>query len=165
MYANIELRFDYGIRLSLPKEAVLDSGSEQLVFVALDHGYFEPRKVQIGDETGGEVIVLSGLKAGERVVTSGNFLVDSESKLKAAISGMSMPGMDHGGGAAQKAEPPAQPASPQAQPMDHSAHKPAGESQPAKREDHSQHQRRSPVPKKEAPMDHSKMKPEQDSHD
>jgi RND family efflux transporter MFP subunit len=169
MYANVELRFEFGSRLSIPKEAVLDSGSEQMVFVALDEGYFEPRKVQLGDEAGGEVIVMSGLKAGERVVTSGNFLVDSESKLKSALSGMAMPGMDHGGGTAKKAEQKVgQPASPQAQPMDHSAHKPAGESpKPAKQEDHSQHQKSSSAPKKEAPMDHSEhqMKPEQDAHD
>jgi Cu(I)/Ag(I) efflux system membrane fusion protein len=169
MYANVELRFDFGNRLSIPKEAVLDSGSEQLVFVALDDGYFEPRKVQLGDEAGSEVIVLSGLKAGERVVTSGNFLVDSESKLKSALGGMAMPGMDHGGGAAKKAEQkPVQPASPQAQPMDHSTHKTSGEpSPPQKQKDHSQHQKSSSAPKKEAPMDHSKhqMKPEQDSHD
>ncbi len=165
MYANVELRFDFGNRLSIPKEAVLDSGSEQLAFVALDDGYFEPRKVKLGDETGGEVIVLSGLKAGERVVTSGNFLVDSESKLKSALSGMVMPGMDHGGAAAKKAE---QQSGQPAQPVDHPARKPAGEaSQPASPKDHSQHQKSLPAPKKEAPMDHSKhqMKPEQDPHD
>lgn len=169
MFADVALRFDFGKRLSIPKEAVLDSGSEQLVFVALDGGYFEPRKVQLGEEAGNEVIVLSGLKAGERVVTSGNFLVDSESKLKSAISGMAMPGMDHGGGAGKKAEPKVgQSASPPAQPADHSAHKPASEAaQPAKPEDHSKHEKGAPAPKIDAPMDHSKhpMKPEPDRHD
>jgi RND family efflux transporter MFP subunit len=95
MYANAELKIDYGRRLAIPQEAVLDSGSEQLVFVAREDGYFEPRKVQLGDRVDNQVIVLSGLKAGERIVTSGNFLVDSESRLKAAISGMSPAGADH----------------------------------------------------------------------
>jgi RND family efflux transporter MFP subunit len=99
MYANVELRIEYGKRLSVPEEAILDSGSEQLVFVAREGGYFEPRRVRLADKVDGQIIVLSGLKAGERVVTSGNFLVDSESRLKSAVSGMEMPGkeepMDH----------------------------------------------------------------------
>jgi RND family efflux transporter MFP subunit len=151
MYADIELRIDYGKQLSVPQEAVLDSGSEQLVFVAREGGYFEPRKVQLGDKVDNQFIVLSGLKAGERVVTSGNFLVDSESKLKSAVNGMGMPGMDHGGGEAPKPEPnPAGTATPQAQPVDHSGH-----------------QKGVQKPRKEEPMDHSKrqMKPEQHSHD
>jgi RND family efflux transporter MFP subunit len=94
MYANVELRIDYGTRLSVPEEAILDSGSEQLVFVARDGGYFEPRKVQIGGKVDGQSIVLSGLKAGERIVTSGNFLVDSESRLKSALGGMEATGKD-----------------------------------------------------------------------
>lgn len=102
MYANAELKIDYGQRLAIPQEAVLDSGTEQLVFVALDGGYFEPRRVEIGDRVDNQVIVLSGLKAGERIVTSGNFMIDSESRLKSAASGMGMPGMSHGGETAPK---------------------------------------------------------------
>ena len=74
----------------------MDSGSEQLVYVSLGDGYFEPRKVQVGAKVDNKYVVSAGLKAGERVVTSGNFLVDSESKLKSAAGGMGMPGMDHG---------------------------------------------------------------------
>jgi RND family efflux transporter MFP subunit len=102
MYANAELKIDYGQRLAIPQEAVLDSGTEQIVFVALDGGYFEPRKVEIGDRVDNQVIVLSGLKAGERIVTSGNFMIDSESRLRSAASGMGMPGMSQGGETAPK---------------------------------------------------------------
>jgi RND family efflux transporter MFP subunit len=98
MYANVDLKIDYGPRLVIPQEAVLNSGAEQRVFVALAGGYFEPRKVQLGDSVDNRVIVLSGLKAGERVVTSGNFLIDSESNLKSAASGMGMPGMSGAAG-------------------------------------------------------------------
>jgi RND family efflux transporter MFP subunit len=169
MYANVELRVDFGKKLAVPREAVLDSGSEQLVFVAREGGYFEPRKVQLGDNVDNQFIVLSGLKAGERVVTSGNFLVDSESKLKSAVNGMGMPGMDHGEGAAPKSEPgSAGTATPQAPSQDRSAGQQGGKApQRALPMDHSQHQKGAQQPRKEEPIDHSKhqMKPEQHSHD
>jgi RND family efflux transporter MFP subunit len=150
MYANVELQIDYGKRLVVPQEAVLDSGAEQTIFIAHEGGYFEPRKVQLGAKVDGNVIILSGLKAGERVVTSANFLVDSESKLKSAAGGMSMPGMNHGGGAAGNKPAPqsdhsqhqqsGQPV-PTVKPEDHSQHQPKGQPPPsAKQEDHSQHQ-------------------------
>jgi RND family efflux transporter MFP subunit len=96
MYADVFLSISYGTRLVVPQEAVMDSGSEQLVYVSLNDGYFEPRKVLVGAKVDNKFIVLAGLTEGERVVTSGNFLVDSESKLKSAAGGMGMPGMDHG---------------------------------------------------------------------
>lgn len=139
MYANAELKIDYGRRLVVPQEAVLDSGAEQTIFIAHEGGYFEPRKVQLGAKVDNQFIVLSGLKAGERVVTSANFLIDSESKLKSAAGGMGMPGMNHGGGGGEKKAMPkeGQP-TPQA---DHSQHQPGGQPVPtAKPEDHSQHQ-------------------------
>ncbi|MBI4484279.1 MAG: efflux RND transporter periplasmic adaptor subunit [Acidobacteria bacterium] len=96
MYANVELRIDYGRQVSVPEEAVLDSGAEQIVFVAYEGGYFEPRKVQLGGKVDDRYIIGKGLKPGERIVTSGNFLIDSESRLKSAMGGMA--GMGHGGG-------------------------------------------------------------------
>ncbi len=131
MYANAELKIDYGRRLSIPQEAVLDSGAEQLVFVALEGGYFEPRKVQIGDRIDDQVIVLSGLKEGERIVTSGNFLIDSESRLKSAAGAMQMPGMQGGKGAAEQPQKPSGHAAPQTPPIDHSKHQ-GGKKTPAK---------------------------------
>ncbi len=88
MFANVELQIDYGRQLSVPEEAVLDSGSEQIVFVAQEAGYFEPRQVRLGAKVDNRFIVLSGLQAGERIVTSGNFLIDAESRLKSAMGAM-----------------------------------------------------------------------------
>jgi RND family efflux transporter MFP subunit len=92
MWANVTLKIDYGRQLSVPGSAVLDSGTEQIVFVALADGYFEPRKIELGAQVDNRFIVLSGLQRGEKIVTSGNFLIDSESKLKSALSGMGSPG-------------------------------------------------------------------------
>lgn len=132
MFANIELQINYGARVVVPGEAVIDSGAEAEAFVAHEGGYFEPRKVTTGAKVGNEVIILHGLKPGERVVTSANFLIDSESKLKAAASGMGMPGMSHGGGV-----PAGGKQSPQAE---HSQHQPGAQPSPQTRsESHSQH--------------------------
>ncbi len=84
MFADVKLKIDYGNQIVVPQEAVLDSGKEQSVFVAHEGGYFEPRKITTGAKLDGKVVVLSGLKPGETIVTSGNFLIDSESRLKSA---------------------------------------------------------------------------------
>ncbi|MBI4455549.1 MAG: efflux RND transporter periplasmic adaptor subunit [Acidobacteria bacterium] len=94
MYANVTFHISYGTRTAVPVEAVLNSGAEQTVFVAHENGFFEPRKVKIGGEVEDHYIILEGLKPGERVVISGNFLIDSESRLKSAMD--SMVGMGHG---------------------------------------------------------------------
>ena len=91
MYADVQLNIDYGHRIVVPQDAVLDSGTEQVVFVARGDGNFEPRKVEIGPRVDEQVVILSGLTPGEKIVTSGNFLVDSESRLKTAMG--QMPGM------------------------------------------------------------------------
>ncbi|HKY28420.1 MAG TPA: efflux RND transporter periplasmic adaptor subunit [Pyrinomonadaceae bacterium] len=119
MFADVTFRITYGTKLVVPQEAVMDSGLEQLVFVAHDRGYFEPRKVQIGAKVDEKYVVLAGLQAGDRVVTSGNFLIDSESKLQSATGGMGMPGMDHG---AHK-EPAIERSTPKAPAIDRSARK------------------------------------------
>ena len=62
---------------------MLNSGDRQVVFIDRGNGIFEPREVKIGRAAGGALEILSGLKAGERIVISGNFLIDSESQLKA----------------------------------------------------------------------------------
>src|SRR3990172_1038714 len=118
MYADVVLNMSYGRRLVVPQEAVMDSGSEQLVYVSLSDGYFEPRKVQLGAKVDNKFIVLAGVKEGERVVTSGNFLIDSESKLKSAAGGMGMPGMDMGGSGSKSSEKPSQQNQPQSQPTE-----------------------------------------------
>jgi len=95
MFANVELQISRGERLVVPSTAVLDSGTEQLVFVDRGQGMFEPRKVTTGVRTRDWYEILEGIEPGDPVVTSGNFLIDSESNLKAA-TGMMMPGMDMG---------------------------------------------------------------------
>jgi Cu(I)/Ag(I) efflux system membrane fusion protein/cobalt-zinc-cadmium efflux system membrane fusion protein len=85
MFVNVNLAVPLGEQLVIPASGVLQSGTRQIVFVDRGSGYLEPRKVHLGQRAGDEYIVLSGLKPGERVVTSANFLVDSESQLQAAI--------------------------------------------------------------------------------
>ncbi len=79
----------------IPSEAVVRSGEYNQVFVVNAAGNFEPRKVGLGVESRGEVSVVSGLAAGERVVVSSQFLVDSESSLRAATARMTEPQEDH----------------------------------------------------------------------
>lgn len=88
MFADVELAIDYGTQVVVPQEAVLDAGTEQVVFVAQGEGYFEPRKIQTSAKVDDRVIVLGGLRPGETIVTSGNFLIDSESRLKSAMGAM-----------------------------------------------------------------------------
>ena len=88
MFADVQLEISYGTQTVVPQESVLDSGSQQIVFVVLSDGYFEPRKVEVGPRLGDRIVILSGLKAGETVVASGNFLIDSESRLKSSMGGM-----------------------------------------------------------------------------
>jgi membrane fusion protein, copper/silver efflux system len=88
MYADVHLKVDYGTQVVVPEEAVLDAGKDQSVFVARDGGSFESRKITTGAKFDGKVVVLSGLKPGETIVTSGNFLIDSESQMKGATEAM-----------------------------------------------------------------------------
>jgi multidrug efflux pump subunit AcrA (membrane-fusion protein) len=89
MYGEVEFQTGGMRRLVVPETAVLNSGDHQTVFVDRGNGYFEPRGVRIGAQNGGRTEILSGLKAGERIVISGNFLIDSESQLKTALGGAS----------------------------------------------------------------------------
>jgi membrane fusion protein, copper/silver efflux system len=88
MLANVQLKINYGKQIVVPQEAIMDSGDKQYLFVVHDGGVFEPRVIQMGAKLEGNVVVLSGLNAGETIVTSGNFLIDSESRLKSAMAGM-----------------------------------------------------------------------------
>ena len=88
MYGDIEFRTGGARKLTVPQSAVLNAGLRQVVFVDCGDGFFEPRQVKIGESAGDRVEILSGLSAGERIVTSGNFLIDSESQLKAALNDM-----------------------------------------------------------------------------
>lgn len=72
--------------LRIPADAVIDSGTRSVVFVALGGGKFQPREVRVGDSDGQNLEIVSGLSAGEQVVTRANFLIDSESRLRASLA-------------------------------------------------------------------------------
>lgn len=85
MYAEVEIRSDLGTGLVVPESAVMSTGKRDIAFVDVGNGYFEPRELEIGTRLADEFEVLKGLAEGEQVMTAGNFFVDSESKLKAAL--------------------------------------------------------------------------------
>jgi Cu(I)/Ag(I) efflux system membrane fusion protein/cobalt-zinc-cadmium efflux system membrane fusion protein len=91
LFANVELETAIGSGLVIPVNALLDSGAEQVVFVAKGDGYFEPRPVRVGHRLGDAVQILDGLTAGERVASGAAFLIDSESQLRAALQGFQVP--------------------------------------------------------------------------
>ena len=93
MYAQAEIVAPLGgTGVAVPSEAVMNTGEKQHVFIALGQGKFEPREIKIGLDTGqGWMQVLSGLKGGEEVVTSAQFLLDSESRFREAIANMLKP--------------------------------------------------------------------------
>lgn len=85
MYANVRVHADRGERLVVPQSAVLYAGERSFVFRALGDGRFRPQPVEIGLRSGEDVEILSGLESGDPIVTSGTFLVASESRLRAAL--------------------------------------------------------------------------------
>lgn len=87
MYGTARLTADLGDRIVVPDSAILDTGERQIVYVDVGEGRLEPRTVKVGLRSGGVAVILEGLEPGEKVVTSGNFLVDSESRLRAVNSG------------------------------------------------------------------------------
>jgi RND family efflux transporter MFP subunit len=99
MFFNVKLKVDLGRQVVVPEDAVLDTGTQQYVFVDKGEGYFEPRSVKLGAEAGGYFAIQSGLKAGERVVTAANFVLDSESRLKGALANMGKPELPQAAGA------------------------------------------------------------------
>jgi Cu(I)/Ag(I) efflux system membrane fusion protein len=82
MFTNVEIRISLGKRLVIPESAVIDTGTSQVVYVEKGEGAFEPREVVLGLRADGAVEVLRGIKSGEKVVSSANFLIDSEAQLK-----------------------------------------------------------------------------------
>ena len=108
-YVTLVLSSQTGTELAIPKEAVIDTGVKRYVILAHPNGYFEPRDVVVGAPTDELYPVLRGLKPGDQVVTSAQFLIDSETNLQAAMQAMSMsmPGMDMGGSGTPGTEKPA----------------------------------------------------------
>ena len=93
MYARLELAAGHGgpKALTVPDSAVLDTGTRQLVLIRRGEGAFEPRPIKTGMRADGYVEVLDGVRAGEEVVVSANFLIDAESNIKAALAGLGAP--------------------------------------------------------------------------
>ena len=87
MFVDVEIPIAMPPSLSVPADAVLDSGTKAIVYVAKGNGIFEPRRVKTGWNLGGQVEITDGLAPGERVVVSGNFLIDSESRMAITASG------------------------------------------------------------------------------
>lgn len=92
MFTDVELKVDLGRKLAVPDEAVIDTGLRQIVYVDKGDGYFEPRAITTGLRAEKFVEVVAGLKTGEKVASSANFLIDSEAKLK----GIEAPGKTPG---------------------------------------------------------------------
>ncbi len=88
MFGEVTLRTPARKGLSIPTDAIIDSGTRKVVFVSLGEGKFRPQEVKIGASDSDRSEVLEGLKAGEQVVTRANFLVDSESRLRASLSAL-----------------------------------------------------------------------------
>jgi len=86
MYAQVSLQADLGHRLSVPEEAVIVAGQSRVVFVDLGAGRLKPVRIQTGRAAQGFIEVLAGLSLGDTVVTSGNFLIAAETRLKTGIN-------------------------------------------------------------------------------
>jgi RND family efflux transporter MFP subunit len=91
MFVNVRLSSDLGSRLVIPKDALMDTGEKQYVFVDQGEGYFEPRPVKAGPEVAEGRVIEEGLEEGEKVVTAANFILDSESRLKGAFDSLGKP--------------------------------------------------------------------------
>ena len=82
MFTNVEIKINIGNKLAIPEDAIIDTGTRQIVYVDRGEGYFEPREVMLGVRAEGLREVIMGLKSGEKVASSATFLIDSEAKLK-----------------------------------------------------------------------------------
>jgi len=88
MFVDVEFLLPFPPSITVPASAVLDSGRRRIVFVSVGEGYFEPREVGTGWRFGDRVEIVKGLAPGEQIVISGNFLIDSESRMKLAAAGL-----------------------------------------------------------------------------
>jgi RND family efflux transporter MFP subunit len=97
MFVNVALKTPAGKALQVPASAVLQSGTKQIVFIDRGNGFLDPKEVVLGERSGDFYVVREGVKAGDRVVTSANFLIDSESQLQAAAGNFAPPPPGAGG--------------------------------------------------------------------
>src|SRR5437660_3316674 len=106
MYVNVRAKVPMGLQLVVPASAAFHSGTKNLVFVHSGEGSIEPRAVELGPQVGDELVVTKGVKAREQIVTSANFLIDSEAQLQAAAGAFIPP--PPGAGQAASMNAPAQ---------------------------------------------------------
>ena len=88
MYVNVDLAAPLGRQLVIPTSGVLQSGARQIAFIDRGQGSLEPREIETGPTLDGSVVVLKGLKAGDRIVSSANFLVDSDAQLQSTMGSL-----------------------------------------------------------------------------
>jgi RND family efflux transporter MFP subunit len=108
MYVNVDLKLPLGQRLVVPDSAVFHSGTKNLIFTYAGEGNIEPREVELGPHVGDLFVISKGAKAGEQIVTSANFLIDSEAQLAAAAGAFMPPPPGGGQGTAMNVPAPAQ---------------------------------------------------------
>lgn len=96
MYVNVSIVVPLGRQLVIPSSGVLQSGIRQIAFVDHGQGYLEPREVEVGPRVDDHTVVLKGLRTGEQIVSSANFLVDSEAQLQAALGSFAPPPAEAG---------------------------------------------------------------------
>ncbi|WP_243371666.1 efflux RND transporter periplasmic adaptor subunit [Geotalea sp. SG265] len=94
MFVNAVIKVPLGSAIVVPVTAVIDTGTRKVVWVESSPGMFEPRDVQVGQQTDDKIQILSGINPGDKVAVSGGYLIDSESQLKGGVGGHeNMPGM------------------------------------------------------------------------
>lgn len=108
MYVNVRVKLALGQQLVVPGTAVFHSGARNLVFVHRGEGNIEPREVELGSAVGDQFVIRKGVKQGEQIVASANFLIDSEAQLQAAAGAFVPPPPGAGGAAAMNAPATAQ---------------------------------------------------------
>ena len=113
MYVNVGLKSPLGRQLVIPASAVFQTGTRQVVFLDHGNGSLEPKEVVLGPQSGNDYVVLKGLQAHQQIVTSANFLIDSESQLQAAAGSFLPPPAGAGAGAGNASSQSGAPAAPQ----------------------------------------------------
>lgn len=108
MYVNVSLKLPMGKRLIVPDSAVFHSGTKSLLFTFTGEGNIQPREVEVGPHIGDQFVITTGVKAGEQIVTSANFLIDSEAQLQAAAGAFVPPPPGAGQAAAMNTSAQAQ---------------------------------------------------------
>jgi RND family efflux transporter MFP subunit len=108
MFVNVDVKASLGRQLVVPASAVFQTGTRQLVFLNHGNGSLEPKEIRVGPRVGDDLIVLKGLEAHQSIVTSANFLIDSESQLQAAAGSFVPPPPGGGGNAPPTTAPAAQ---------------------------------------------------------